>query len=145
MFCKHQYFFFYMSMKNPLTDFLKQYLILQKCSKGNKSSVYFLLEIRKKQIFSFRDAVTLTGKDSYSSDYQSEFWVQTDTKSLRDNSVGSTLCSSSQKFTPGHSHTLLRTQTEPYHTEGHLRSSYPLTSLSLNFLFTTKEENSIWF
>lgn len=40
-------------------------------------------------MFSLGEAVILTGMDSYSPDYQSEFWMQMDAKSSRDNSVGS--------------------------------------------------------
>lgn len=90
-------------------------------------------------MFSLGEAVILTGMDSYSPDYQSEFWMQMDAKSSRDNSVGSAhpLCSSSQIFALGHSHTLLGTQTKGSHTRVHLCSSYPF-SLSPNFLLATK-------
>lgn len=88
-------------------------------------------------MFSFGEAVILTGMDSYSPDYQSEFWMQKaqETTQLE---VLHPLCSSSQKFALGHSHTLLRTQTKPSHARAHLRGPYPFTIPSLDFLFATK-------
>lgn len=39
-------------------------------------------------MFSFGEAVTLTGMDSFSPEHQFQFWIQTDAESSRENSAG---------------------------------------------------------
>ena len=75
-------------------------------------------------IFSFGEAVILTGMDSYSPDYSGSGckWMRKAEEATQ-LEVLHPLYSSSQKFALGHGHTLLRTQTKPSHARVHLHSS----------------------
>lgn len=90
-------------------------------------------------MFSFGKAVILTGMDSCSPISPSAGCKQMrkaqETPQLE---VLHPLCSSSQKFSLGHRHTLLRTQTGPRPTSTHLCGSSPVTSLALHLLFLTE-------
>lgn len=99
-------------------------------------------------MFSFGEAIILTRMVSYSPiSLSSRCRRMHKAQEATQLEVLPLLCSSSQKSALGHSHPSLSTQTKPSHTRVHLRSSYPFTSLSLNFLFATNfhEKNSIWF
>lgn len=117
-----------------LSDFVKQYWVFQTHSDGNKTSVAFSAEIRKTLMFSFGEAVILTGMDSGPPECQSELWVQTDAESSGENPAGRApfLLKLWPEAHPG-SH--LAQSTEPALSQEH---SCALPSLPLDFLFAAQ-------
>lgn len=100
-------FFFKTGVNRYLPDFVKQYWAFQS-SDGGKTSTSFLLEIRKTLMFSFGEAVILTGMDWCPPEYQSEFWRKKDAESSRTQLEGlhpfGALARSSPRATPCSEH-----------------------------------------